>query len=86
MRVWFGWIGTPRLSNTKSVFALELMFRMVVVSSFVVDSCDIFPLEEHKFGRLWVVDKRELPRGSFVPYSGGPDSDPDVIVELVPTP
>ena len=58
---------------------------MVVVSSFVVNTCDIFPLEEHKFGRLWVVDKRELPKGSSVPHSGGPDSDPGVMVELVPT-
>ena len=59
------------------------MFRMVVVSSFVVNTCDIFPLEEHKAGRLWVVDKREFPRGSCVSHSGGPDSDLDVMVELV---
>jgi hypothetical protein len=59
---------------------------MVVVSSFVVNTCDIFPLKEQKFGGLWVVDKGGIPRGSFVPHSGSPDSDPGVMVEPVPTP
>jgi len=58
---------------------------MVVVSSFVVNTCDIFPLGGHKLGRLWVVDKGEFSRGSFVQHSGSPDSDLGVMVELVPT-
>ena len=58
----------------------------MVVSSFVVNTCDIFSSEEHKVGRLWVVGERELSGGRFVPHSDGPDSDPGVMVELVPTP